>query len=183
MLRKISTLISWMECWLAALLAGVISVLILINVITRALSRPIYWVDEVAIFSMVWMTFLATAVVIKKRQTLSVTLLQEILPDRLKNALILFSDVMVLLFAGLLLYVCLLWFDPFELMKANFEFGAFQMETFNFIYSETTNTLGLKKYWIWLIMPWIALSLILHSMINCWDSWKVLIQLSDREMS
>ncbi|MCD8512660.1 MAG: hypothetical protein LRY63_04110 [Nitrincola sp.] len=73
------------------------------------------------------------------------TLLQEILPDRLKKALILFSDVMVLLFSGLLLYVCLLWFDPFELMKANFEFGAFQMETFNFIYSETTNTLGLKK--------------------------------------
>ncbi|TVQ67659.1 MAG: TRAP transporter small permease subunit [Oceanospirillales bacterium] len=170
MLRKLSAGISWFECWLAAGLAGVLTILILVNVITRALSMPIYWVDELAIFSMVWMTFLATAVVIKRRQTLSVTLIQDLLPTTAKKWLVLFSDSMVLLFAVLLLYFCLLWFEPISLMKAGFEFSAFQMETFNFIYSESTNTLGVKKFWVWLIMPWVALSLMLHASLNLWDS-------------
>lgn len=170
MLRRLSAGISWFECWLAAGLAGFLTLLILVNVITRALSMPIYWVDELAIFCMVWMTFLATTVVIKRRQTLSVTLVLDLLPTTPKKWLILFSDLMVLLFAGLLIYFCLLWFQPITLIKSSFEFSAFQMETFNFIYSESTNTLGVKKFWVWLIMPWVALSLVLHASVNLWDS-------------
>ncbi len=170
MLRKFSSSISWVECWLAAMLAGVVSILILTNVIARALSSPIYWVDEVAIFSMVWMTFLATTVVIKRRQTLSVTLVHEYVPKTVKKVLRVFSDLMVLLFSLLLLYFCMLWFEPITLFAVGFDISAFQMETFNFIYAETTNTLGLKKYLVWLVMPWVACSLILHASVNLWDS-------------
>ena len=142
---------------------------------------PIYWVDELAIFSMVWMTFLATAVVVKRRQTLSVTLIQDVLPVTPKKWLILFSDLMVILFAALLLYFCLLWFQPVTLLKSGFDVSVFQMDTFNFIYSESTNTLGVKKFWVWLIMPWVALSLILHASINLWDSVMRLFTASHQE--
>lgn len=142
---------------------------------------PIYWVDELAIFSMVWMTFLATAVVVKRRQTLSVTLIQDVLPVTPKKWLILFSDLMVILFAALLLYFCLLWFQPITLIQSGFDVSVFQMDTFNFIYSESTNTLGVKKFWVWLIMPWVALSLILHASINLWDSGMRLFTASHQE--
>lgn len=170
MIRALSDGVSRLECWLAAMLAGILTLLILLNVVTRALGMAIYWVDELAIYAMVWMTFLATSVVIKRRQTLSVTLFLDLLPSMPSRLITLFSDVMVLLFAGLLIYFSVLWFDPVNLFRSGFDISAFQMETFNFIYAESTNTLGLKKYWIWLLMPWIALSLTLHGLINLWDS-------------
>lgn len=169
-LRALSEGISRVECWLAAMLAGILSLLILLNVMTRALGMAIYWVDELAIYAMVWMTFLATSVVIKRRQTLSVTLLKDVLPLMPSQLLTLFSDVMVLLFACLLIYFSVLWFDPVNLFRSGFDLNAFQMETFNFIYAESTNTLALKKYWIWLLMPWIAFSLTFHGLMNLCDS-------------
>lgn len=170
LLRKLSSGVAWLECWLAALLAGVISVLILLNVISRALGMAIYWVDELAIYAMVWMTFLATSVVIKRRQTLSVTLLPDLLPDSARRWLGVFSDLMVLLFAVLLVYFCIIWFDPVTLLQSGWDVQAFQMDTFNFIYAESTNTLGVKKFWVWLAMPWVALTLLLHASVNLMDA-------------
>ncbi len=47
-----------------------------------------------------------------------------------------------------------------------FDTQAFQGQTFNFIYAENTSTLGIKKFWAWLIVPWFALSLSLHGVAN-----------------
>lgn len=165
-IRKLSNWLAIAEMWMAALLAALLSVLILLNVVSRALGMAIYWVDELAIYAMVWMTFLATSVVIKRRQTLSVTLIVDLLPTKGRVWLGLFSDLMVLLFAGLLLVFCIRWFDPFTLYQHGFDSGAFQMQTFNFIYAESTNTLGLKKFWIWLALPFVAVTLLLHASVN-----------------
>ncbi|QTF92169.1 MAG: TRAP transporter small permease, partial [Halomonas sp. BM-2019] len=65
-----------------------------------------------------------------------------------------------------LLWLCWRWYQPLALWQAGFDIQTFQGETFNFIYVENTSTLGIKKFWAWLILPWFAASLLLHGLVN-----------------
>lgn len=175
LLRQLSHWIAKFEMALAAVLALFISVLILVNVVSRALGMAIYWIDELAIYAMIWMTFLATSVVIKQRQTLAVTFLVDKLPAKGRYFLAVFSDLMIWGFALLLGILCYRWYDPWHLFQVGFDVMEYQSQTFNFIYSENTNTLGLKKVWVWMCLPWVAFALIIHSSVNLLDRllyWK-----------
>ena len=55
---KISRKLVWLEIRLAALMAVGVTLLILLNIVTRYFGAALYWVDELAIYAMVWMTFL-----------------------------------------------------------------------------------------------------------------------------
>ncbi|UTW14166.1 TRAP transporter small permease subunit [Marinobacterium rhizophilum] len=166
MLHKISNRIARMETRVAALLAGVVTLLVLLNIASRSLGHAIYWVDELAIYCMVWMAFLTSAVLLKRREGVSVTLLTDSCTPAVRRALALFSDLVILVFALVLLWLCLRWYDPVALARSGFDLQAFQAQTFNFIYAENTSTLGLKKFWIWLALPFFAVSLSLHALSN-----------------
>ena len=77
-----------------------------------------------------------------------------------------FVDLTIFVFACLMVWICLRWFMPLQLMEAGWDVKAFQGKTFNFIYAEPTNTIGLKKVWIWLVMPLFTLGALLHSGAN-----------------
>jgi TRAP-type C4-dicarboxylate transport system permease small subunit len=165
MLRRLSEIWARVEVTVAAALAAAISGLILLNVVTRAMGAAIYWVDEAAIYAMVWMTFLAASAALHYRTAVAVTVVPEVAP-RLAPALARAVDVAVLVFAGLMLWVCWRWFMPLELARAGFDVKTFQGATFNFIYAEPTTTLGISKVWVWLIMPLFAIGATLHAAAN-----------------
>jgi TRAP-type C4-dicarboxylate transport system permease small subunit len=150
----------------AAALAAAVTLLILLNVAFRAAGTPIYWVSELAIYAMIWMTLLIASAVLKRRQGIAVTLFTDLLPSSYQRLVSLFVDLMVTGFALILLWLCLRWYQPLALWQASFDFQDFQGETFNFIYAESTSTLGIKKFWVWLILPWFAASLLLHGLVN-----------------
>ncbi|MBF8221959.1 TRAP transporter small permease [Halomonas sp. 328] len=156
----------------AAALAAAVTLLILINVAFRAAGHPLYWVSELAIYAMIWMTFLISGVVLKRRQGIAVTLLVDALPRLPRYLLGRFVDLTVLGFALLMLWLCWRWFEPLALARSGFDVRAFQGETFNFIYAENTSTLGIRKFWVWLILPWFALSLTLHGLVNLVTGWR-----------
>ncbi|WP_346795514.1 TRAP transporter small permease subunit [Halomonas sp. Bachu 37] len=166
MLSRFSARLARGEEITAAALAAVITLLILTNIAFRALGAPLYWISELAIYAMIWMTFLIAAAVLKRRQGITVTLFSDLLPAGARRWAVVFVDAMVLVFALLLLWLCWRWFNPLALMRAGFDVQAFQGDTFNFIYAETTSTLGIRKFWLWLIVPWFALSLSLHGLAN-----------------
>ncbi|MBV1789109.1 TRAP transporter small permease subunit [Marinobacterium sp. D7] len=166
MLQKLSDGLARIELWLAAVLAAAVTLLILLNILTRALGMALYWVDELAIYAMIWATFLATSVVLKRRDAITVTLLVDKLGESGRFWLGIFADLMVLVFALILLALCWRWLDPLTLISHRFDIKAFQADTFNFIYSEKTNTLGVAKIWPWLIVPIFSFSLSLHSLNN-----------------
>ncbi|KEA65317.1 TRAP-type C4-dicarboxylate transport system, small permease component [Marinobacterium lacunae] len=166
MLQKLSDGLARLEIGLAAVLAAAVTLLILLNILTRAVGMAIYWVDELAIYAMIWSTFLATSVVLKQRDAITVTILIDKLGERGRYWMSLFADLMVLLFALILLVLCWRWMDPPTLIANGFNIKAFQAETFNFIYSEKTNTLGMLKIWPWLIVPLFSISLTVHSLNN-----------------
>jgi len=166
MLYRLSATWARVEITLAAILAASISGLILLNVVTRSIGQAIYWVDETAIYAMVWMTFLASSAALHYRSSIAVTVIPELAPAAVGRALGRCVDAVVLIFALAMLWVCWRWFMPWELMRAGFDIRAFQGATFNFIFAEPTSTLGMKRVWVWLIMPIFALGTSLHATAN-----------------
>ena len=61
MIGRISAVWARLELTLAAFLAVSITLLILLNVVTRSMGAALYWVDELAIYAMAWMTFLGAS--------------------------------------------------------------------------------------------------------------------------
>lgn len=154
------------EMLTAAVLAAVVSVLILYNVVTRAMRQAVFWVDEAAIYAMVAMAFLAASASIAQREAISITLIVDMLSTRAQRLMWLFVDLVTLGAAVLLLWACWVWFDPLTLIAVDFDLRAFRGETFNFIYAEPTSTLGIPKFWFWLVMPVFALGFTLHALSN-----------------
>ena len=69
MLERISAFWARIEITLAALLAAGVTLLILLNVVTRNIGAALFWVDELAIYAMVWMTFLGASAALVARIT------------------------------------------------------------------------------------------------------------------
>ncbi|WP_434986393.1 TRAP transporter small permease [Vreelandella zhaodongensis] len=170
MLQRFSSGLARCEEITAAALAAAVTCLILTNIAFRAMGSPLYWISELAIYAMIWMTFLIAGAVLKRRQGIAVTLLSEFLPPKGRQLIGVWVDTMVLVFALLLVWLCWRWYQPLALVQAGFDIRVFQGQTFNFIYAENTSTLGVKKFWAWLIVPWFALSLSLHGVANLLQS-------------
>lgn len=166
MIRRFSTFWAELELKCAALLAAGITLLILLNVITRTIGIALFWVDELAIYLMIWMTFFAASAAIHHKNSVAVTLLADALDYKQRRLLMRCVDVILFAMALGMIYFCWRWFLPLDLLQTGLDIEAFQGETFNFIYSEITNTLPIRKVWVWLIMWFFAFGLFLHSLNN-----------------
>lgn len=138
--------------------------LILLNVVTRYSGMPIYWVDESAVYSVVWLTFIGASAMTRLRLDFAVTLLTERLSPRAAAVCKVLSSLGVVTFGGLLLWMCWLWLDPVGFAQAGFDAKAFAGKTFNFIYTERTQTLNWPTWVLYLIMPVFAVSMMLHGL-------------------
>ena len=147
-------------------LAAALLLLILLNIVTRAAGAAIFWVDELAIFTMIWMALIGASVMVRLRAGVAVTLVTGLLPSGARRAVARVVDAITLVFAVILLVLCWHWYDPVALAQSGFDFDAFAQATFKFIYSEPTNTIGIRKFWIWLAVPLMALSMTLHAAAN-----------------
>lgn len=163
MLYRVSATWARVEMFGAAFMAVCVTLLILLNVATRNIGQALFWVDELAIYAMVWMTFLGASAAFHYRTAVSITLIQEAVPPAAHGVIRRFVDVIVLIFSLAMLWFCWRWFLPLDLAVAGFDIVKFQGNTFNFIYAEPTLTLGLPKYLFWLVMWLFALGATLHS--------------------
>lgn len=147
------------------LLAG----LILLNVATRYAGRPIYWIDESAVYSVVWLTFIGASAMTRMRLDFAVTMLTERFSERGSAIFRAVATLGVLLFGIGLLVMCWLWLDPVGIVRAGFDAREYAGQSFNFIYTERTQTLNWPTWVIYLIMPLFALSMSLHALANLFE--------------
>ncbi len=169
MIGRLSARWARVELTVAALLALSITALILLNVITRSIGSALFWVDELAIYAMAWMTFLGASAALHFGHTVAITILTDSLPPLLRRITAKLVDVVVLIFALFMIWFCWRWYSPLELARQGFDTQAFQGATFNFIYAEPTSTLGIKKFWVWMVMWAFAIGATLHSVANLLD--------------
>ncbi len=165
-LSRVSDAILRAEQWLISALVAALVLLILLNIITRAAGAAIFWVDELAIYTMIWMALIGASVMLRKRMAVAVTLLTELLPPGIRRVVHRIVDAILLFFAITLLVLCWQWYDPVALVRSGFDFDVFAQETFKFIYTEPTNTIGIAKFWVWLAVPLMSVSMTLHALAN-----------------
>lgn len=170
MIRALSNLIGHSERAALRALVLILPLMILVNVAGRALKAPIFWLDELAVLTMVWLAMLGLSVTLQTREAVAVTLLTDAVPETACKMLRCTADLVVLGFAVALLVLCYLWFDPLSLWRHGFDFDAFAAQSFNFIYQEPTSTLGVAKFWFWLILPLVAFTSSIHALANLLDS-------------
>lgn len=172
-LRKLATLFTMMSRGLLiverSLISGFMFLLVglvLLNVTTRYLGRSIYWVDESAIFSVVWLTFIGASAMTRLRLDFAVQMLTEKLSEANRRRAQIVSTVSVIVFGLLLGWMCLLWLDPVGIAAAGFDAREFAARSFNFIYTERTQTLNWPTWILYLIVPLFAVSITIHGLAN-----------------
>ena len=165
-LASLSDRLARVEKLLLAALAAVLVGLILLNVVTRALDLALYWVDETAIYAMTWLVFIGAGHALRLRRHVRVTLLLPVLPERLRRPVEIGVDSLVWIFCLFSIWLAWIWYDPLAFAAAGFDEDVFSSTTFNFIYDEPTSTIGIRKFWIWLVMPWFALAASVHAAAN-----------------
>lgn len=149
----------------AVLIGGfmvLIFALLLLNVVTRTAGAPLIWVDEVAVFLMIWVALFGASLALAKREHIAVTLLPDALSVKPRAVLSFIVDLMLFGFFVIFAVILWRWFDPISLWQAG-SAAAFSRETFNFIYQEPTVTLGIAKIWFWLILPIFCLTGLIHT--------------------
>jgi TRAP-type C4-dicarboxylate transport system permease small subunit len=165
-LSALSNAILGIEKRLIMLLAALLVLLILLNIVTRSAGNALFWVDELAVYTMIWMVLIGSSVMVRMRLGIAVTLVTDLLPGRLRSAVARVADAVLLGFAVALLVLSWLWYDPIGLVRAGFDLDRFAAETFKFIYTEPTSTIGIAKYWVWLAVPVMSIGMSIHAFAN-----------------
>lgn len=140
--------------------------LILLNVVTRYSGMPIYWVDEAAVFTTVWLSFVGASVMTRLRMDFAVGLVADQLSAKGAQVLKVLATLGVLSFALALVWMCWIWMDPVGIAKAGFHAKDYAEASFNFLYTEHTDTLEWPRWLVQLILPIFALSLTVHALAN-----------------
>ncbi|WP_343590472.1 TRAP transporter small permease [Paracidovorax wautersii] len=154
------------ERWLLLGLMALLMVLILVNVATRYTGMPIYWIDEAAVYSVVWLTFIGGSAMTRLRMDFAVTLLSDRLGPRPARALKVLAGGGVLFFGIALLAMCWIWMDPLGIARAGFDAREYAAGSFNFLYTERTQTLNWPTWLLQTVLPLFAATLTLHAAAN-----------------
>lgn len=149
-----------------ALLMFLLSAAILLNVVTRYSGNPIYWVDEFAVYCMVWLTFIGASVMTRLRLDFAVTMMTERLTERTAAIVRIVATVLVVLFGISLAAMCWLWLDPVGIAGAGFNARDYAAGSFNFVYTERTQTLNWPTWVLYMILPVFAVTMTVHGLAN-----------------
>src|SRR5437868_11159259 len=115
-----------------------LTALILVNVVTRYSHFPIYWIDESAVYCVVWLTFIGASAMTRLRLDFAVTMLTERLSRRHQKIAKVISTGLVVVFGIALIVTCVLWMDLIGLALAGFDGRKLAAVTLNFLYNENT---------------------------------------------
>lgn len=173
---RVARPVRWVLCVSEAVLAverlalgglmTLLVLLILLNVVTRYAGLPLYWVDEASVYSVVWLTFVGASIMTRLRLDFAVGLLTEQLPPRAAKASKVIATGGVLIFGLALIAMCWLWMDPVGIAQYHFDAKEYAAQSFNFLYTEHTQTLEWPMWVLQLIMPLFACTLSLHALAN-----------------
>jgi TRAP-type C4-dicarboxylate transport system permease small subunit len=169
---RVSTALLGLEKGLITTLAGALVVLILLNIVTRAAGAALFWVDELAIYAMIWMALIGASVMVRMRTGVAVTLVADLVPHGFRRVVQRTVDAVLLVLALTLLILCWQWYDPVALLESGFDLDVFAQNTFKFIYTEPTSTIGIRKFWVWLAVPLMAFAMTIHALANLLEAFR-----------
>lgn len=147
-------------------LMGLLTLLILLNVVTRYTGMPLYWVDEASVYTVVWLCFVGASAMTRLRLDFAVTLLTDWLSERNARRVKALATFGVLLFGLALLTMCWVWMDPVGIARYGFDAKAYAADSFNFLYTERTQTLNWPSWVVQLVLPLFGIGFTVHAAAN-----------------
>jgi TRAP-type C4-dicarboxylate transport system permease small subunit len=129
---------------------GLLVLDVLWQVFTRkVLGNPSKWTEELAVFLLIWVALLGSAVALGRGAHLGIDYLTEKLPPKKRNITELVSFLVILLFS---LYVML--YGGFDLVKSTLELG------------QISPAFGIKMGYVYLAVPVSGLFMSIYSFIG-----------------
>lgn len=153
---------------MGGLLVAMILCLLLANVVSRTAVHPLIWTDELAVHLMAVLAFVAASSGIALRGHMTIGLLPDRLGPRGRARLALLADLSVLVFLLVMATILWRWFDLPGLLRAG-SGAALAEQSFNFVYTDPTHTLGLPKVWFWLVLPLSCATALIHCLAALQD--------------
>lgn len=140
--------------------------LILFNVVSRYSGQPIYWIDEASVYCVVWLCFVGASLMTRLRMDFAVSLLTDQLVTNNARRVKLLAGFAVLLFGLAMLAMCWIWLDPIGIARHGFDAKEYAANSFNFLYTEKTQTLEWPTWVLQSILPIFSATLSLHALAN-----------------
>ncbi|MFM7568433.1 MAG: TRAP transporter small permease [Betaproteobacteria bacterium] len=162
----ISAVVLRIERLIIILLMALLLGLILLNVVTRYAGSSLYWVDESAVFSVVWLAFIGGSAMTRLRLDFAMTLLTDKLSPQWARRAKVAAGASVVGFATALAAMCVLWLDPIGIAQAGFDAKKLAAASFNFVYTERTQTLNWPSWVLYLVVPLFSITLFFHALAN-----------------
>lgn len=109
-IQRISDGISQIEKFIAAILMLALAIILALSVAFRYfLNSPLSWSGEVAVFLLIWISFIGGSLGLKNKSQAAVTLLLDYCPARVKMWIAVFSQLFIIVFLVLLLTYTYTW--------------------------------------------------------------------------
>lgn len=151
-ISKISRAIEKVLVVISILLASALALNMIVAVFFRyALSRPIFWADELSLILFVWITFLGGCLALKKSEMPAVTLVLERLNHGFRLLFSFLIYITVIVFSGIIAYYSYVWITSPSVMNM------------------ISSTLRISMLWIYLILPVTMVCMILFSISNLYE--------------
>ena len=166
MVLTVSAGVLALERVLIMALMALLLCLILLNVITRYSGASLYWVDESAVYSVVWLSFIGGSAMTRLRLDFAMTMLTDKLSPIWARRAKIAAGLGVISVALALGWMCWLWLDPVGIAQAGFDAKKFAASAFNFVYTERTQTLNWPSWALYLIIPIFSASMLVHGLAN-----------------
>ena len=94
-----------LEEYMVVILTSIMTILLFLQVLFRfVLNLPLAWVEEISLYSMVWLCYFGCSLAIKKREHLKMEIITNFLRPKAKKVFDLISLVLFFAFAVFVLY-------------------------------------------------------------------------------
>lgn len=109
-INKLSDVVYSFEKLVATILATVLIVALAGGVLFRyVLKSPLFWSDELAIFCLIWITFIGGSMGLKQKASPSITIVTDLVSAKVRKILTILSNLILLVFVGYVLYLAINW--------------------------------------------------------------------------
>lgn len=146
-LKLVSDGVYKVEAVLATIFISLMFISLSLGVFFRyILNNPLIWSEEIAIFSLIWLTFIGASMGLKRQETAAVGILIDKLTGKLKRVLFGIGIVFLLVFLIYILYLSVQWISSPN------------------IFVQFSNSLKLPMVYVYLSVPVSFLFMIIHSL-------------------
>jgi len=84
---------------------SLILILVVVQVVMRyVFNFPLVWSEELAVYSMVWLTFIGSALATKDKEHITVTIVTEFLPKKIRRVVMQMSRVITCIFLLIIIF-------------------------------------------------------------------------------